>query len=217
MTPKTTDTVEIQALRAQEILTILKAQFPHLVIPLDHRNGFELLIATILSAQTTDLKVNTVTPEIFKLYPTAADLAAADVADVARILKPLGLYNTKAKNITAAAKLIQSNFHGEVPDTLEGLMSLPGVARKVATVVLAQWFHRNEGFTVDTHVIRLSQKYGLTKFSDPKRIELDLMKLFPQDEWADTSLRLILHGRLCCKACGGNPQSECLLGKYWVS
>jgi endonuclease III len=210
------ESITIRKQRATEILSILKDQFPILTIPLDHRNGFELLIATILSAQTTDLKVNTVTPELFARYPDAETLAAAQREDVAGILKPLGLYNTKARNIIAAAALVNTRFHGQVPDTLGGLMELPGVARKVATVVLAQWFKRNEGFTVDTHVIRLAQKYGLTEYSDPKRIEQDLMQLFPQDEWADTSLRLIFHGRNCCKARGGNPQELCLLGKYWA-
>lgn len=211
------ESINMRKQKAEEMLQILKDQFPVLSIPLDHRNGFELLIATILSAQTTDLKVNTVTPELFARYPDAQSLAAAKPEDVASTLKPLGLYNTKAKNIIAAARLVQDKFQGQIPDTLEDLMSLPGVARKVATVVLAQWFKRNEGFTVDTHVIRLAQKYGLTEYSDPKRIEQDLMQLFPQDEWGDTSLRLIFHGRACCKARGGNPRELCLLGKYWVN
>jgi endonuclease III len=202
--------------RADKILPILKQQFPILKIPLDHRNSFELLIATILSAQTTDVKVNTVTPLLFARWPDARSLAVAEQSQVAEILRPLGLYNTKAKNIIAAAKILHEKFSDQVPDTFQDLLTLPGVARKVASVVLSQAFGKEEGFTVDTHVIRLSQKYGLTKHSDPIKIERELMQLFPRHEWGDTSLRIILHGRTCCKARGGKPRNECVLGEFWV-
>lgn len=181
--------------RASEINRLLKLQFPNIEPPLHHKNGYELLMATILSAQTTDVRVNLVTPALFAKYPTVELLAKADVRDIAEIIKTIGFHNSKARFLKGAAEIIVNNFGGKVPDTMEDLITLPGVARKVASVVLWQWYHKNIGFTVDTHVIRLANWFGLTDSKDPKKIEKDLMKLFPQDEWGDVSLRLILLGR----------------------
>lgn len=181
--------------RADEILRLLKIQFPTFEIPLNHSNAHELLFATILSAQTTDVAVNKVTPILFAKYPTIEAMANADVSEISEILKTIGFHNSKAKFLKASAQLLINKFGAKVPDTMAELMELPGVARKVASVVLWQWFKKNDGFTVDTHVIRLSDWFGLTQHKDPKKIEKDLMKLFPQAEWGDTSLRLILLGR----------------------
>lgn len=181
--------------KAELISKLLKEEFPVVEIPLNHKNAFELLIATILSAQTTDAGVNKVTPELFAKYPTPKDLAEADLEDLKRILRSIGFYNTKANNIKKTAQKLLDNFNGEVPNTLADLITLHGVARKVATVVLWQWFGINEGFTVDTHVLRLSKWFGLSEHKDPVKVERDLMQLFHQDEWGITSLRLILLGR----------------------
>jgi len=181
--------------KAALISRLLKVEFPILEIPLNHTNAFELLIATILSAQTTDVSVNKITPELFTKYPTPQALANADIEDLKRILRTIGFFNVKAKHIQNTAQLIVQNFDGQVPQTIPELITLPGVARKVATVVLWQWFGKNEGFTVDTHVLRLAKWLGLSKHTDPVKVEKDLMQLFPQSEWGETSLRLIFLGR----------------------
>lgn len=181
--------------KAEQISILLQKEFPIVEIPLHHKNAFELLIATILSAQTTDAGVNKITPELFAKYPTPHDLANADIEDLKRILRPTGFYNTKAKNIKSTAQRLVTDFRGQVPDTMPELITLAGVARKVASVVLWQWFGKNEGFTVDTHVLRLSKWLGLSKYTDAVRVEKDLMELFPKDEWGITSLRLIYLGR----------------------
>lgn len=195
--------MDIQA-RANKISELLKKKFPKPEIPLTHKSAFELLIATILSAQTTDASVNKVTPALFAKFPTPQALAKADIEDITSIIKTIGFYNSKAKYIKSTAQKIVDNFGGEVPDTMQDLITLSGVARKTASVVLWQWFGKNEGFTVDTHVIRLSNWFGLTKSQDPKVIEQDLMRLFPRDEWGATSLRMILLGRTQLMA--KNPQ-----------
>lgn len=188
--------------KAELISALLKKEFPVLEIPLNHTNAFELLIATILSAQTTDAGVNKVTPELFAKYSTPKDLAEADLEDLKRILRPTGFFNTKAKNVKATAQKIVSDFNGQVPDTMTELITLSGVARKVASVVLWQWFGKNEGFTVDTHVLRLSKWFGLSEYTDAVRVEKDLMQLFPKEEWGSTSLRLIFLGRTVLTARG---------------
>lgn len=181
--------------RANEILRLLKKQFPHIEPPLHHSNVHELLFATILSAQTTDAAVNKVTPILFAKYPTIQAMADGEISEIAEILKTIGFHNSKAKFLKSSAQLLVTKFGGKVPDTMSELMELPGVARKVASVVLWQGFGKNDGFTVDTHVIRLANWFGLTESKDPKKIEQDLIKLFPREEWGDTSLRLILLGR----------------------
>ncbi len=189
---------------------MLKQKYPKISIPLDHSSAHELLFATILSAQCTDVRVNQVTPRLFAKYKTIEDYAESDIEVLKEIIKSTGFYNNKAKNIKAAAIKILNDFDGKVPDTMEELTSLPGVARKTASVVLWQWFGKNEGFTVDTHVIRLSNWFGLSEGKNAVKIERDLIKLFPREEWGPSSLRMILLGRELLKA--RNPQYE---GTEW--
>lgn len=196
--------------RNSKILALLKTQFPKVSCPLNHSSAHELLFATILSAQCTDARVNLVTPTLFAKYKTVQDFADADPDELKQIIRSTGFYNNKAKNIIAAAQKIITNFGGKVPDTMEELITLPGVARKTANVLLHQWFHQNVGITVDTHVIRVSKWLGLTKNTDPVKIEQDLMQQFPQEEWGDLSLRLIFLGRQILTA--RNPQYK---GTEW--
>ena len=166
---------------------------------LDHRNAFQLLIATILSAQTTDKAVNSVTPRLFKRYPDAAALGHANPAVVEQIIKPTGFFHVKAKTIVAAAAAVADRFAGKVPPHMEGLVTIPGVGRKTANVVLGVAFNI-PGFAVDTHVIRLTGRLGLTRSTDPEKIEAEVTRMIPKEEWTGFSLRLILHGRRICVA-----------------
>jgi endonuclease-3 len=186
--------------KALEVLQRLSARHPDAHCELDHQSPFQLLIATILSAQTTDVRVNLVTPVLFRTYPTSARLAAAKQDDVEAIIRSTGFYKNKAKNIIGCARGLIENHDGEVPRTIEDLSALPGVGRKTANVVLGNCFGINEGVVVDTHVTRLSRLLGLTRQEDPVKIEQDLMKLFPQEEWAMLSHLLIFHGRRVCIA-----------------
>lgn len=186
--------------RALEILTRLKQLYPEAPCTLNYETPVQLLVATILSAQCTDERVNLVTPELFRQFPDAPALAAAELADLETLIRSTGFYRNKAKNIQAACHKIVSEFGGEVPPRMEDLLTLPGVARKTANVVLAHAFDIHAGVTVDTHVKRLSQRLGLTKETDPIRIERDLMKLLPQSDWENWSIRLIYHGRAVCNA-----------------
>jgi len=182
---------------------------------LDHHNPFELTIATILSAQTTDKMVNLVTPELFARYPTAADLAAADLAEVERIIKPTGFFRNKARAIIAAARAIVDRFSGEVPSRMDDLVTLPGIGRKTANVVLGVAFDV-PGFAVDTHVKRLTNRLGLVATRDPEKIEALVTKIVPPVEWTGLSLRLILHGRRVCVA--GRPHCEvCVMNDFCPS
>lgn len=160
-----------------------------------HSNALELLVATILSAQCTDERVNQISPKLFKRYRKAEDYASCDIEELKGYIRSTGFYNNKAKNIVGACKKIVTDFNGEVPDTMEELTTLPGVARKTANVVLSQWFKKNEGIAVDTHVIRLSKLLGLSSEKDPVKIEKDLIELFDREDWCDFSLRLIYFGR----------------------
>lgn len=186
--------------RALEILLRLKRLYPDAICSLNYETPVQLLIATILSAQCTDERVNMVTPELFRRFPDAAAIAAADLSEIESLVKSTGFYRNKAKNIQAACRMIMTEFGGELPQVMEDLLRLPGVARKTANVVLANAFGINMGVTVDTHVKRLSYRLGLTKHTDPVRIERDLMKLLPQPDWENWSIRLIYHGRAVCNA-----------------
>ncbi len=186
--------------RALEILVRLKRLYPEAPCTLNYETPVQLLVATVLSAQCTDERVNLVTPALFQQFPDAAALAGAELSEIENLVRSTGFYRNKAKNIQAACRLIMTQYGGLVPQTMEELLQLPGVARKTANVVLAHAFGIHAGVTVDTHVKRLSQRLGLTKQTDPIRIEQDLMKLIPQPDWENWSIRLIYHGRAVCNA-----------------
>lgn len=188
------------ALRAQALCAALPQIYPDAHCELNFSNPLELLIATILSAQCTDVQVNKVTVALFKKYRTARDYAEADAAEFENDLRAIGLYRNKAKNIRACARLLVDEHGGKVPESMNALVDLPGVGRKTANVVLGNAFGQNVGVVVDTHVARLSARLGLTKETDPKKIEPALMKLVPQKEWTLFSHWLIFHGRRRCKA-----------------
>jgi endonuclease-3 len=196
--------------RAIEILFRLKALYPNATCSLNYATPVQLLVSTILSAQCTDERVNKVTPELFRRFPDAPALAGADLAELETLIKSTGFYRNKAKNIQGTCRMIVEQFDGKVPNLMEDLLKLPGVARKTANVVLANAFGINVGVTVDTHVKRLSYRLGLTAHQDPIRIERDLIKLLPQEDWENWSIRLIYHGRQICTA--RNPACDrCIL------
>jgi len=186
--------------RIAAILAALRAAYPDVVCALIHRNAFELVIATALSAQTTDVNVNKVTPALFKLYPTPRALAAASLPEIEEIIHSTGFYRAKAKNIQAAARVLVEQFNSKVPTTIDELIQLPGVARKTANVVLGSWFGIASGVVVDTHVLRLSRRLQLTRHTEPVKVERDLIKILPQDRWIQFSHELIHHGRQICLA-----------------
>lgn len=185
---------------ARELLKRLPAIYPDAHCELDYSNSLELLVATILSAQCTDKRVNIVTKDLFQRCRTAADYAEISQEELENLVRSTGFYRNKAKNIRAMGAALLARHGGEVPSTLEALAALPGAGRKTANVVLGNAFSKNEGVVVDTHVGRLSQRLGLTKFADPIRIEQDLIKLFPRDSWTLLSHWLIFHGRRRCAA-----------------
>jgi len=179
---------------------------------LKFRNPFEILIMTILSAQTTDKTVNELRDELFTAYPDADALSKAQIEDVESIIKPTGFYHAKAKNIIGASKKLVTDFHGEVPDTIEELTTLPGVGRKTANIVTNHAYHKVYGIAVDTHVKRLSQRLGFSKEEDPEKIEQDLLKLLNRRYWEHVNYLLISHGRTICTA--KKPQcNACTLKK----
>jgi endonuclease-3 len=186
--------------RIQGILRGLDELYPHVVCALHHRNAWELLVATILSAQSTDANVNRVTPELFAKYPTVQDFAAMTPEQLQPDVRSTGFFRNKSKSVVGAAKKIVSEFGGQVPDDMERLLTLPGVARKTANVVLGSWFGKAVGVVVDTHVLRISRRWELTKNDDPAQIEQDLMKIIPQDRWILFSHQVIHHGRNLCVA-----------------
>jgi endonuclease-3 len=185
--------------RAAAILTILNSLYPQVTSQLFYRNPFELLVATILSAQCTDNQVNRVTPGLFKRLRTPRDFVKTPVTEIERLVRPTGFYRNKARNIKACCEALIEHHGGCVPRTLEELVALPGVGRKTANVVLGAAFD-TPGVVVDTHVGRISVRLGLTKNKDPEKIEHDLMRLIPQPQWSDFSLRLIFFGRTTCTA-----------------
>jgi endonuclease-3 len=186
--------------RAPEILARLRAVYPDARCALEHRNAFELLCATILSAQCTDARVNLVTPALFAAYPTPAALAQARPAEVEEIVRSTGFFRNKTRSLIGMAQALVADHSGEVPRTMEQLQVLPGVGRKTANVILGNAYRINEGITVDTHVARLSRLLGLTRQSEPVKIEQNLMPLFPREQWALLSHLLIFHGRQVCFA-----------------
>jgi len=199
-----------------KVLALLKKKHPHPAIALESVNPFEMLVATILSAQCTDKRVNVVTKSLFKKYRTVKDFAQSDIKELEQDIRSTGFYRNKARHISASAKMILKDFGGRVPRSMAGLLTLPGVARKTANVVLYNAFGTNEGIAVDTHVARLSQRLGLTKNSNPVAIEQDLMKVLNKKEWGAFSLRLIQLGRQTCVA--RNPQCKnCVLQKICPS
>lgn len=202
--------------RAHDIAVRLKQMYPKAKCSLDFTNAFELLIATMLSAQSTDARVNIVTKSLFRKYPDPASFARATQQEMERDVKQTGFYRNKAKAVIAASKAIMERHGGEVPATMEELTLLPGVGRKTANVVLSNAFKKPVGVVVDTHVARLSGRLGLSENSDPVKIEEDLMKLIPQKEWTSFSHRLIQHGRTICIA--RKPKcSECRLNELCPS
>ena len=186
--------------RSHEIFAILSELYPDADCDLTYKTPVQLLVATILSAQCTDVRVNKVTPALFARFPDAAALAECDRQELEALIRSTGFYRNKAKNIQGACQMIVSEFDGKVPSQMEQLLKLPGVARKTANVVSAHAFGNIQGVTVDTHVKRLSNRWGLTKSDKPLQIEKELMALLPQLEWENYSIRTIYHGRAVCKA-----------------
>jgi endonuclease III len=189
-----------RAQRAKTILGRLKAEYPDARCALDHGDAYQLLVATILSAQCTDTRVNLVTPAFFARYPSAELLARADPREVEELIRSTGFFRNKTRSLIGMAQALIADHRGEVPRTMEELRVLPGVGRKTANVVLGNAYGLNEGVTVDTHVTRLSRLLGLTRHDDPAKIEQDLMLLFPRADWALLSHLLIFHGRQICIA-----------------
>ena len=186
--------------RIEEILKRLDQAYPAVTCALHHNSAWELVVATILSAQCTDVRVNIVTPELFKKYPTVQDFAALKPEQLEPDIRTTGFFRNKAKSLVGAAKKVVSDFGGEVPDGMDKLLTLPGVARKTANVVLGTWFKKNVGVVVDTHVTRISNRLELAKGTDAGKIEQDLMKVIPQEKWTLFSHQIIWHGRKICIA-----------------
>jgi endonuclease-3 len=186
--------------RITPIMEGLAAAYPDAVCALEHENAFQLVVATILSAQCTDERVNKVTPALFARFPTPLAMAEAESAELEELIRSTGFFRNKARNIQGAAQRIVAAYNGEVPDNMTDLLTLPGVARKTANVVLGTAYGIADGVVVDTHVRRLSNRLGLTQHEDPDKIERDLMALIPREEWVIFSHRLILHGRQVCDA-----------------
>jgi len=186
--------------RIKAILERLDQAYPGVTCALKHKSAWELLVATILSAQTTDVRVNMVTPILFQKFPTPQDFAALKPEALEPDIRSTGFFRNKAKSLVGSAKKVVEEFGGEVPDDMDKLLTLPGVARKTANVVLGTWFHNNVGVVVDTHVHRITRRLELTRNDDPRSIEQDLMRVIPQEKWTDFSHQIIHHGRAVCIA-----------------
>lgn len=199
--------------RVSKIIEFLSREYPHAVITLDFETPLQLLVAAILSAQSTDKKVNQVTPQLFSRYKTCDDFAAADSEELQHYITPIGLYRNKAAFIIKACKKIAEDHNGKVPSTMEELTALPGVARKTANVILSNAFGVSEGIVVDTHVKRLSGRLGLTTERTPVKIEQDLMRVVPQKEWLHFANLLLYHGRAVCHA--RNPECDMCVIREW--
>jgi endonuclease-3 len=189
-----------RAARLAKIIKLLDEMYPKPKVPLSHTNVWELLVATILSAQCTDKRVNEVTPGLFRKYPSITDFANANPAELGQDIRSTGFFNNKAKSLIGAARRILSGFGGEVPKTMEEMLTIPGAARKTSNVVLGGYYRIPAGVVVDTHVQRVSRRLDLTKQTDPVKIEQDLMKILPKEKWIDFPLQLIFHGRALCVA-----------------
>jgi endonuclease III len=186
--------------RIAAILDALRKTYPGVVCALNHRSAWELTVATILSAQCTDVRVNLVTPALFKAFPTPKAMGAASLPELEELIRTTGFFRNKAKSIQGAARVVTEEFGGKVPQTMEEILRLPGVARKTGNVVLGSWFKIAVGVVVDTHVMRLSRRLELTKETAPEKVEKDLVKILPQDRWIAFSHELIHHGRQICVA-----------------
>jgi len=205
-----------QKARVRKIIARLKREYPDATCALQHHSALELVVATILSAQCTDARVNMVTPHLFAKYRTAADYAAADPRVLEKEIQSTGFFRNKTKSIIGMAQALVERHGGEVPQTMEELTALPGVGRKTANVILGTWFRKNEGVVVDTHVHRLSRLLGLTRQDDPVKIEQDLMAIVPRDDWTWFSHTLIQHGRTVCIA--RRPRcADCVLNRLCPS
>jgi endonuclease III len=198
--------------RVRQIIAGLDQLYPGVTCALTHRSAWELLVATILSAQCTDVRVNMVTPVLFEKYPTVQDFAALEPEQLEPDIRSTGFFRNKSKSVVGAAKKVVADFGGNVPQTMDELLSLPGVARKTANVVLGTWFKKNEGVVVDTHVTRISRRLELTKQEDARKIEEDLMRIIPRERWTDFSHEVIWHGRKLCVA-RGPKCADCALEK----
>jgi endonuclease III len=199
-----------RAVRVRKILALLDEMYPHPGVPLNHRNCWELLVATILSAQCTDKRVNETTPGLFEKYPTLQDFASAHQDELAQAIRSTGFFNNKAKSLIGAARKILADFGGQVPKTMAEMLTIPGAARKTANVVLGACYNVHEGIVVDTHVQRNAQRLDLSRNINPVKIEQDLMKIIPREKWFEFPLQLIYHGRALCVA--RKPRcSECKL------
>ena len=208
--PQKPKTAAERAARVTKILAILDKMYPGVTCALHHSNAWELLVATILSAQCTDKRVNMVTPGLFKKYPTIQDFAAAKPEELAQDIRSTGFFNNKSKSVIGAARKILSDFAGEVPQDINQLLTVPGAARKTANVVLGTAFGIASGVVVDTHVQRISRRLDLTKETDPVKVEKDLVKIIPKEKWILFSHQIIHHGRALCIA--RNPRcAECKL------
>jgi len=202
--------------RVEKIIELIEKQYPNAKTALNFTNPLEILLATILSAQTTDVTVNIVTRNLFKKYRTAEDYVNADIVELEQVIHSTGFYHNKAKNLQKCCQLLVEKFHSQVPKTMEELLELPGVARKTANIVLYNAFGITAGIAVDTHVTRLSQRLGLTKQKDQNKIEQDLMQITPKEKWMPLTDLLIFHGRNVCKA--KKPHCEvCVLNKICPS
>ena len=192
--------LEIKPERIQAILKILQETYPGAECALVHSSPWQLLVATILSAQCTDARVNMVTPKLFATYPTPSDMANAPIESIEELIRTTGFYHNKAKSIQGAGRVISEQFSGKVPQTMAELLTVPGAARKTASVVLGVAYGKAEGIVVDTHVFRISRRLGLTRSETPQAVEQDLMKVIPHDRWIQFSHEVIHHGRQICEA-----------------
>ncbi len=187
-------------IRIKSMIKALKREYPNARTALKHKSHFQLLVSTILAAQCTDKRVNRIAPHLFKKYKGPKAFAAAKQKELENDVRSTGFYRNKSKNIIASSKKIIKDFNGKVPDSMEELIALPGVARKTANIILSSCFNKAEGIAVDTHVKRLSQRMGFTKHSDPVKIEKDLMQIVPKSEWLDFNYIMVDHGRAICMA-----------------
>ena len=186
--------------RVAAILDALQQTYPNAICALHHKSAWQLTVATILSAQCTDVRVNLVTPALFRAFPTPKAMAAASLPELEELIRTTGFFRNKAKSLQGAGRIVSEEFGGKVPQTMPELLSIPGVARKTANVVLGTWFLIADGVVVDTHVLRISRRLALTRETTPEKVERDLMRLIPQPQWIDFTHRIISHGRQVCIA-----------------